>query len=255
MTRFRRSRNPLALVVCALACLVLVPVSSASAAKGKSEDSKQKKSKQQAQSSRDTPGFYSTTVGRSANDMVVVQYWSKAALFRSETIVAGHPIITLVNGDRYYTWDGLTKSGYVVKRSAPAVELDASRTRPFGMEFEDVLADGGEKIRSETLNGIATDVYRVTDESGRRTLWVTTDSLRLPLRLETFERKSGRSGLIDWVSWIPGLVIPDRYFDPPPDVDLRRFDSYQDYLAELQEGPVLPVPPLFHYLLHQRGGE
>jgi hypothetical protein len=201
------------------------------------------------------PGFYATTVGRSTREMVVVQYWSKGPLFRSEIIIAGHPIITVVNGDDYFMWDELTKSGYVVNRTPAAVELDHQRKRPFGLELEDLIADGGEKVRSESLNGIPADVYRITDNAGRRTIWVTADKLSLPLRMETFERRSGRTGHLDWVSWLPGLVIPERFFVPPPDLELQRFDSYPEYLAAMQQGPVLPAPPLFHYLLHQRSSE
>jgi hypothetical protein len=218
------------------------------AAKGDAE-------KAEAKLPQGNPGFYATTVGRSDRDMVVVQYWSKGALFRSETIISGHPIITVVNGDEYFTWDGLTKTGYVVRRTPAAVELDHKRKRPFGLELEYLVADGGEKIRSESLSGVPADVYRVTDDEGRRTIWVTSDKLALPLRMETYERRSGRTGQLDWVSWLPGLVIPDRFFVPPPDLSLTRFAGYTDYLAAMAAGPVLPTPPLYHYLLHQRSDE
>ncbi len=244
MTAIPSLQCRLALTACVVGLLVALPATtSVSAAQPPGRDDA---------SQSGTPGFYSITVGRSARDMIVVHYWSKGTLFRSETIVSGHPIITLVNGDFYYTWDDLNKSGYVVRRSREAILLDRSRIRPFGMELEDLIADGGEKIRSEEINGIQADVYRVTDRGGRRTVWVTPDELSLPLRLETYERSSGRTSHLDWVNWIPGLIAPDRFFVPPPDLDLRRFESYQDYLLTLQKEPVLPVPPLFHYLLRDR---
>lgn len=197
-------------------------------------------------------GFHAITLGRAGYEVVMVQYWSKGPLFRSETIVAGHPIVTLVRGDEYYTWDALTGEGYVVKRTKAAIAADARRKRPFGMELEELLDEGGERIRSETLNGVRVDVYRVTDDDGRRTLWVDAGGLDLPIRLETYDRESGRTGHLDWISWVPGLVIPDAYFDPPKGLSLTRFDSYEDYLARLARGPTPPTPPLFHYLLHER---
>lgn len=203
---------------------------------------------------RGTPGFFATTFGRSERELVVVHYWSKGTYFRSETIIAGHPIVTVVRDADYYTWDALTRQGYVIRRTDAAVAQDRRRKRPFGLELEDLIADGGEKIRSESLNGLPSDVYRVTDESGRRTLWVSTDPLQLPLRLETFERRSGRSGVLDWVSWMPGLVIPDDFFKPPDKLELHRFDGYEEYIERIREGPIPPTPPLFHHLLHQRGG-
>lgn len=196
-------------------------------------------------------GFYATTMARSSYDVVLVQYWSKGPLFRAETMVSGHPIVTLVNGDEYYTWDALTGEGYVVKRPPSAIAADSRRARPFGNELDDLLAGGGEKVRSETMNGIRVDVYRMTDDDGRRTLWVDADRLDLPIRLETYDRASGRTANRDWISWIPGLVIPDAFFDPPRNVELTRFESYQAYLQQLSEKPTPPTPPLFHYLLYE----
>lgn len=202
--------------------------------------------------SKDQIGFYATTFGRSAFEVVIVQYWSKGDSFRSETIVAGHPIVTLVRGKEYFTWDALTGEGYVVARTDVAMARDKERERPFGTELQEILDQGGEKIRSETLNGIRVDVYRVTDGDGRRTLWVDADRLDLPVRLETYDRQTGRTGNLDWINWIPGLVIPDAFFEPPPDLKLVRYETYEQYLDRLRQGPIPPTPPLFHYLLHER---
>jgi len=202
----------------------------------------------------DVPGFHATTVGRSDFEVLIVQYWSKGPLFRAETMVSGHPIVTLVRGDQYYCWDALTGVGYVVRRTPAALAAEAERARPFGMELQQLLDEGGERIRSETMNGVRVDVYRVTDEEGRRTLWVDADRLGLPIRLETYDRATGRTGQLDWINWIPGLKIPDAFFAPPTGIELERFDTYEAYLQRLGTEPVPPAPPLFHYLLHERGG-
>lgn len=231
-----------------LAFVVLTPLAVAK----KGDRDKDKRSSASKSGSRPTIGFYATTVGRSAYEIVIVQYWSKGPMFRSETIVAGHPIITLVRGDEYYSWDELTGEGYVVKRTPEALAADGRRDRPFGTELEDLEAEGGELVRSETLNGVRVDVYRVTDDDGKRTLWVDAERLHLPVRLETYSRTSGRTGQLDWINWIPGLVIPDSFFEPPAGRTFRRFESYEEYLGALGNGPIPPTPPLFHYLLHDR---
>jgi hypothetical protein len=193
-------------------------------------------------------GYFATTLGRSEFEMVLVQYWSKGARFRAETIVTGHPIITVVDAGWYYTWDGLTGEGYAIKRDEAAIAADQRRGRPFGMELRELRDQGGTKIQSEELGGVQVDVYRVTDAAGRRTLWIDAEQ-ELPVRLETFSRATGRTGTLDWISWIPGLVIPDAFFQPATDLALIRFESYAAYLDGLARAPIPPAPPLFHYLL------
>lgn len=194
--------------------------------------------------------YYATSFGQSDSGYVVVQYWSKGARFRSEAIIAGHPITTIVNGDWYYTLDGLSGVGMAIRRSPVAIAKDAGRLRPFATEYDDMLAHGGERIRSEKMNGGDVDVYQLTDDKGRRTLWATQDENRLPVRVESFERRSGRTGRLDYVSWVPNIRIADSFFEPPSNIEIQRFESYSDYLDALRKGPVPPAPPLFGYLLH-----
>ncbi|MCH2186681.1 hypothetical protein MK280_12505 [Myxococcota bacterium] len=196
-------------------------------------------------------GLYATTVGRSQSEFILVHYWSSGARFRSETIISGHPIVTLVNGKYYYTWDRLTGEGYRVERSSRAMAADKGRLRPFGLELQEILEDGGEKIRSETLNGIPVDIYRVTDEAGKRTLWVDAGRMDLPVRLESYSRSTGRTGRLDWLNWNPNLIMAETFFDPPKGLKFRRFESYEQMLESLMDGPVAPTPPLFLYLLHE----
>lgn len=199
------------------------------------------------------PGsYYSMTLGRSSFDLVVANYWSLGPLLRSQTIIAGHLIVTLVDEKYYYTYDAVTRKGYRIGRSKSAIALDKKRLRPFALDYTDLISEGGEKVREETLNGIQVDVYRVTDQKGRRTLWVTQNSLKFPVKLETYDRQSGRTSVLDWVQWIPGIDLEEEFFEPPPKLDLRRFDDYPSFREALKEGPISPSPPLFHHLLHVR---
>lgn len=195
--------------------------------------------------------FFATTLGRSNFDIVLVHYWSNGAKFRAETIVLGHPIITVVSDGWYYTWDGLTGEGYAIRRDAPAIASDGRRPRPFGLELQQMLDQDGTKIRSESLNGIDVDVYRVSDDAGQRTLWVDAEQFDLPVRLESFDRATGRTGTLDWISWIPGIAIPDSFFAPDAELSLTRFESHAAYLEARGQTPLPPAPPLFHYLLQQ----
>ena len=204
------------------------------------------------QPTANTPNaYYAMTFGHSDFDRVMAQYWSLGSLFRSETVVAGHPIVTLVDKKYYYTYDALTRRGYRIKRSSSSVAKDKERIRPFALDLYELWAAGGEKIREESLNGVLAEVYRVTDNQGKRTLWVTQNSLKFPLRLETYSRGTNRKSELDWVQWIPDLSVEEEFFEPPGNLDLKRFDSYADFAEALKSSPVEPAPPLFYYLLHQ----
>jgi len=207
------------------------------------------KSKKDSKDKREAT-YYAASFGQSESGYVVVQYWSKGPRFRSEAIIAGHPITTIVNGDWYYTLDALAGIGLGIRRSKAAIANDSKRPRPFATEYQDMLDRGGEKVRSETLNGGPVDVYQLTDEVGRRTIWTTQDAHRLPLRVESYERRTGRKGRLDYVTWLPNLVMSDSFFEPSPALEITRFESYEAYLDALREGPVPPAPPLFGYLLH-----
>ncbi len=195
--------------------------------------------------------FYASSIGRSADDFLFVHYWSKGPLFRSETTINGHPVITIVNGVSYYILDPSLGLGIEIQRSPAAIAQDAKRSRPFGREYEEIIASGGEWVRSEKLDGRDVDVYKATNDQGRRTLWLARSELRLPLRIENFDRKSGRTGRLDYVIWIPGVHIIDEFFTPSPAIPLKRFESYGEYMQELRRGPIPPAPPLFRSFLRE----
>lgn len=234
------------LVLVGVTAIALLLPSASLAKKDKKKD--KKKGKEEI-------SFFATSLGRTSFEIMIVQYWSRGARFRSETVVSGHPIVTIVSDGMYYTYDALTQKGYAVPRTKAAIAEDAKRMRPFGNDLEELLADGGEKISSEVLNGVDVDVYRVTDGRGRRTLWASSGTLQVPVRLESYDRKSGRTGNLDWITWLPGLKIDETFFKPSSDLDLKRFKSYEAFMEALQEKPVEPVPPLFHYLLHSATAE
>jgi len=197
-------------------------------------------------------GLQATSLARTEFEVAIVQYWSLGPLLRAEAVMGGHNVVTVVNGDFYYAYDALTNSGYRIRRSPEAIARDATRERPFGMQLQEILEQGGEKVREENFEGVGVDVYRVTDDLGRRTLWVRKEASHVPVRLDTFDRARGRTGRLDWINWLAGLSIPESYFMPPAEAKLEEFDSYEAYIARLMEGPVPPTRPLFLDLLGAR---
>ncbi len=196
--------------------------------------------------------YFASSVGKTDSGMVITWYWSMGALFRSDTNIAGHPITTIVNGDNYYIIDELAALGVVIKRDPEVVAEDSERMRPFAVEYQEIMARGGEKIREEDLGGNKVDVVRITTDKLRRTVWVTQDVERLPLRIEAVSKRTGETGRLDYMTWQPNLPMAASFFEPPPGIELRRFDSYQQYVLELQKGPIPPAPPLFNNLLRRK---
>lgn len=195
-------------------------------------------------------GLYATSMQRGDYETIISHNWARGGLFRSETIVTGHQIVTIVNRDQYYTYDGLTGEGYQIHRSQAARQADSERERPFANELAGILKAGGELIREETFNGIDVQIFQVTNQKGRSTLTVTADVLQIPVRLEMFERRTGKTSRVDWISWSPGLVIEDSFFEVPEQIRLRKFSSYEDFVAKSREEPVPPVQPVFLNLLY-----
>jgi len=197
-------------------------------------------------------GFWATSRARTDYEVVIVQYWSVGPLLRAEAVTRGQNIVTLVNGDYYYAYDALTNSGYRIRRTAGAIAADSGRKRPFGMHLQEILDQGGEKIKEETFGGIPVDVYRLTNDEERRTLWVQKESDSIPVRIETYDRRRGRTARLDWINWISGLKVPPSFFVPPVEVKFEEFDSYQDFLVRLAAGSVPPAPPFFQELIENR---
>lgn len=198
--------------------------------------------------------WYAERISTGDAPVRVEHFWSKGKRLRAETVFLGHPIVTLVAGERYVMYDRLTRRGVSIQRSARAVQEDARRERPFGNELETLLAGGGEKVRTEDLAGRTCDLYRLTDGEGRREVCVTQDEVRLPLFRRVWLRQSGRSAESRYLEWSRELEVEDAFFEPEPDVTLEHF-TYDEYTRRAPNERIGPAPPLHAELLHGGSGE
>jgi len=195
------------------------------------------------------PSWYAQALARGPGGLNVTHFWSKGPMLRAETVVVGHKVVTIVRGEWYYAYDGVLKIGMAIRRDPAAVARDAPGRRPFGNEYETLVGQGAELVREENMVGRATGVYRITDDHGRRELWVTQDPQRIPLRIEIYDRKSSTERVTDYVNWQSALFIPDSFFEPDPSIELERIEL-EDYVKRtVQKGSVGPVPVLYTNLL------
>jgi hypothetical protein len=198
------------------------------------------------------PTWYAQALTRGEAGLNVTHFWSKGSMLRAETVVAAHKIVTIVRGDRYYAYDGLTGAGISIRREPAVVAEDRPDRRPFAREYEILVKQGAELVREETLVNRRAGIYRVTDVHGRRELWVTQDELRMPLRIEIFDRDSGGQRIIDYVNWQSDLAIDDTFFAPDSRASLEEMD-YSEYLRRsTEQGSVGPVPVFYTDLLFKR---
>jgi len=195
--------------------------------------------------------WYAQALAYAETGINVTHFWSKgSAKLRAETVIAGHRVVTIVNGDTYYAYDLLSRAGLAIRRSPVAVEQDATRGRPFGKEVDAILRLGGEKVGVETLAGRQVQVYQVTDGLGKRQVWISDDERRLTIRLKLFRRATGQTLHTDFLNWAYGLPIADDFFVPEPDVKLLKL-SFEEYLEhQTKREPLGPVPVLYTDLLH-----
>ncbi len=191
-------------------------------------------------------GFVTGRIG-----MRSIRYWSKGPWMRAETVIQGHPVVTIVRDGDYVAYDRMTGKGARIGRGPGAVEQDAERLRPFGNEFEELVAQGGERVEAVVDGNPGVEIWRITDSVGRRKLWVSNDEPRLPVRLETFVRGSFETVSLSYSGWMRGLELPDGFFEAPADVQLERLD-YSAYIDSAASRPVAPV--LYPDLLHGDGG-
>jgi hypothetical protein len=196
------------------------------------------------------PTWFALALAHSELGMNVAYFWSKGAKLRAETVIAGHKIVSLVNGDLYTAFDATSREGVAIGRAPEAIAQDAPGRRPFGREVEVVVGQGGEKVGEEEVGGRLCERYRVTDDAGRREVWVTKDELRLPVRLQIYTRLSGKTIHTDFVNWAAEIPIDDGFFQPDADLRLTRL-SYQEF-SDRQFTPIGPVPILYMDLLTGR---
>jgi hypothetical protein len=198
------------------------------------------------------PTWYSQALAQGPGGLNVTQFWSKGSKLRAETVVAGHKVITLVNGDWYYAYDATRGYGIRVRRAPQAIAKDSPYRRPFGNEAAKLIKQGAEKIREEKFHGREVEVYQLTDRLGRRMVWATKDALGIPLRVEMYNRATASQQATDYVDWLTGLALPDTYFEPIPGVEIQTYE-FEEYLRQTAAvGAVGPVPVLYTDLLRGR---
>jgi hypothetical protein len=197
-----------------------------------------------------TPSWYTQTFARGDAGLNVTYLWSLKSKLRAETVVRGHKLVTIVNGDTYYVYDALTKTGIAIRRAPAALAAESPGHRPFGNEAQALIDQGGEKIREESIAGKRAEVYQITDENGRRIVWVTQDDPRLPIRMEFFNRKSGSTRYKEYADWVGGLPVTDAFFEPEPGIQFERFelDEYIENTGAKDSAATLPI--LYPELLH-----
>ncbi len=194
--------------------------------------------------------WYAATVAEAEKGgFLMVNFWSKGPLFRSEAVLAGRKIVTIVDRTTYYVLDEVSGSGIAIERSEAARALDARGKRPFGNELDKLLRDGGELIGSEQAAGQPVDVYRLTDDRGRRTIWVSTTKPSIPLRVQTYDRESATTGKVDYVNWLHNPLLADSFFAPSPRTRIEKF-TYEEYRTQIRKAPLGPAPVLYRHLLH-----
>lgn len=235
-----RDRSLGARLARALLCVALcAPATAAIAAE------KQKTSEKPA-----IPSWYAETISHSDSGLNVTELWALQSRFRAETAIRGHKLVTIVNGDTYYTYDATTMAGIAIRRAPAAIAQDSRHPRPFGNELDILIEDGGEKVREENIGGRPADVYQVTDANGKRNVSVTQDDRRLPIRVEVFDRKSGSTRYKEYVDWAAGIPLTDAFFTPDPRIQFVHFEL-DDYVAKaIAKDPSTAIPILYGELLN-----
>lgn len=194
--------------------------------------------------------WYTQSYTRSDTGLTITYLWSLKSKFRAETVIRGHNLVTIVNGDTYYTYDALTMAGIAIRRAPAALAAESPDRRPFGNEGQLLIDQGGEKIREENIAGRLADVYQITDEHGRRIAWMTQDDRRLPIRIELFSRRSGSTRYKEYVDWITGLPVADAFFEPEPSIQFQHFELDEYIKHTIAKGSAATLPILYQELLH-----
>ena len=185
----------------------------------------------------------------SGDTPLTVEYlWSQGPKLRSERVVRGHPIVTLVNGERYVIYDRITREGVSIARSPAAIQQDTGRARPFANEFKNMIKAGAEKVGIERVASSKCDLYRVTDGVGRREVCVVGDE-RLPIFTKVYVRQVGSEVTSQYAEWSRQVNPPESFYLPPADVKLE-FVGYDEYLERAPKERVGPAPPTHRELLH-----
>jgi hypothetical protein len=179
----------------------------------------------------------------------IIHYWSEGAKMRAETLISGHPVATIVRGDRYIALDRLTGKALDIERAPAAILADQGRSRPFGIELDELKKAGGERIEDTTMSGVPVEVWRLTDDTSRRTVWVSKKPPHVPIRAETFVRGSSQTLTFDYSNWSFDLEMPAAFFAPPSETLVDRF-GYAEFGEKSAKAPIEGPPILYPDLLH-----
>jgi hypothetical protein len=174
--------------------------------------------------------------------------WAKGSALHAEIVLGGHEVITYVQGDRYVVVDALTGKGTSIQRSPKAMAQDATRGRPFGNEQPLLVAAGAEKVKTEGEGEASCDLYRLTDEAGRREVCVTGGADNLPVYVRAWDRQSGAESETRYLAWSKQLegkdvVIAEAFFAPDPRIALTSL-TFDAFLAKAQAGENAAVAPI-----------
>jgi hypothetical protein len=192
--------------------------------------------------------WFATAVTTVGSRVQFTNYWSSGSRFRAESVLRGHRVVSIVNDDTYYSIDAVLAAGVSIARDPQAIAVDAKRGRPFADEWKQLLRAGGESVGREELLGRKCEVFRLTNSTGRRTVWVSLEEPRVPIRIMTFDRQSGQEETVDYINWLRGLLISSAFFEPGSQVRLLEFD-YPEYSRVSRQAPVGPVPVLYRGFL------
>ena len=205
-------------------------------------------SAQEASPDPDDGNWYAERLTSGDTPLTVEYLWSRGPKLRSERVVRGHPIVTLVNGDRYVIYDRITREGISIARSPAAIQQDVGRVRPFANEFKNMMKAGAEKVGVERVASSRCDLYRVTDGVGRREVCVVGDD-RLPIFTRVYVRQRASEVTSQYAEWSRKVRPPDSFYLPPADIQLE-FVSYEEYLERAPKERLGPAPPTHRELLH-----
>jgi hypothetical protein len=226
-----------------IGALLLLPVPGSAAA----PDTEAPKAAPPARAVPERETWHALTFVSGEMGLRLIYYWSKGDWMRAETLIGGHPIVTIVRDHDYVSFDRLTGKGARIRRSPNATREDADRTRPFGNDHAELVAQGAVKVEESKRAGQDVEIWRITDSSGRRKLWLTRGEPQLPMRIENFVRANGETITTDYSDWVRGIEMPDSFFDAPSNVQLEEFE-YRAYVEASGTRAIAPV--LYPDLLH-----
>ena len=177
-----------------------------------------------------------------ASDMSIPsETWFRApGQFRTVTNVAGHDMISLVNGNDIYIFQPGATSGMKLDRAT--VHQQAK-----GVESDELIQQmqrwksGGQKVGSETLAGRECDIYEISETvngqptKGKVWLWTKND---FPLRTVLQIGSLATEMTMDKVEL--DVPLADELFQIPPNMQFQDLGALMKALPDLQRLQQIP---------------